>query len=320
MMRYGILLILIFIIVICCLYQNTRECDIREKMCGCVNENKSHSSSLSKPYMWVYWELINGATAPPPYISLCMDIMKKNVKNTFNVIFLNEKTIFNYLSDLRKDINTLPIALKTDYIRVRLLTQYGGLWVDADTIIMTDLREIADKLSKGIDYVGAGCTGGYCIDQEGYGRPSNGVMGSIKNGKLISRCLKALDVKLNAYYQTPLNLRKELDYFELGKKIIWTEYDELKKSEPNYVIYHVPSYADGTRNKQGQWIAMDLIFTQPIEYSDINKLMFVMLVNSAYCGKNTHYNWFCGLSREDILSGNYFVSELFRRAINVSQC
>ena len=43
--------------------------------------------------------------------------MKKNCSNNFNVVFLNEKTIFDYWPELRKDINDLPIALKTDYIR-----------------------------------------------------------------------------------------------------------------------------------------------------------------------------------------------------------
>ena len=307
-----LLLIIIFIIIIWCLYtherldKHTNDCTV-EGMCDTISQ---------KPYMWVYWELVNGATSPPPYIMLCMEIMKKNMAKTFNVVFLNEKTVFDYLPDLRKDINDLPIALKTDYVRINLLTHYGGLWLDADTIVMTDLREIAQKLNEGVDYIGAGCTGAVCLDQEGYGKPSNQFMGSVKNGKLVSRCLHALNMKLNAYYQTPLKDRKEFDYFDLGKKIIWTEYQQLKKEDPEYVMYHVPSYADGTRDADGHWIAMDLIFPKPIKYSHRDKLMVVMMVNSSICGKNSHYNWFCGLDRSTILSGNYFVSGLFNTALS----
>lgn len=317
----SLLIIIIFIMVICylCTLEGLGDSSIDKTNDNCGIEGMdgliNNTEQASKPYMWVYWELINGAKSPPPYVTLCLEIMKKNASGTFNVVFLNEKTVFDYLPDLRKDINDLPIALKTDYVRVRLLTKYGGLWVDADTIVMTDLREIAQKLNQGVDYVGVGCTGAVCRDQEGKGKPSNGVMGSVKNGRLITRCLKALDVKLNAYYQTPLKERKEFDYFDLGKKIIWNEYQELKREDPTYTVYHVPSYADGTRDDEGHWVAMDLIFSKPIKYSHRDKLMVVMLVNSAYCGKDSHYNWFCKLQRPDILSGNYFVTGLFNTAL-----
>lgn len=96
-----------------------------------------------------------------------------------------------YLPDLRKDISTVPIALKTDYIRVRLLHGYGGLWVDADTILMNNLHNIASKLAHGVDFIGCGCTGKICIHMDGYGKPSNGVMGSVSHGKRITMCLRA---------------------------------------------------------------------------------------------------------------------------------
>ena len=280
-----------------------------------IDNNYENMTTFSKPYMWVYWELVNGAKQPPEYISLCMDIMKKNASSNFNIIFLNEKTVFNYLPDLRKDINDLYIALKTDYIRVSLLKKYGGLWVDADTIIMTDLREIAEKLNLGIDYIGVGCTGAICKDQEGYGKPSNGIMGSVINGRLISRCLNKLNNKLDDYYNLPIKSRKNFDYFDLGKLIIWDEYKKLKKEDKTYQIYHVPSYADGTRDIKGRWVAMNLIFTNKIKYKDIKKLSFVMLVNSSFCGPNTRYNWFCKLNCNEILTGNYFISELFNMAL-----
>jgi hypothetical protein len=272
-----------------------------------------------KPYLWVYWELINGATKPPDYITLCINIMKRNCSENFNLVFLNEKTIFNYLPDLRKDINDLPIALKSDYIRVRLLKKYGGLWMDADTIVMTDLKEIAQKIIEDVDFIGFGCTGEICKDNEGYGRPSNGVMGSVRNGKLITRCLNALNLKLNAYYDTPINERKNFNYFELGKLIIWKEYINLMKEDPNYKMYHVPSYSDGTRDNEGKWVALDLIFNKPINYKDRSKLLVVMLANSSYCGNNKKYNWFCKLKRNDILNGDYFVSTLFREALNYNK-
>lgn len=268
----------------------------------------------NKPYLFVYWELINGATKPPDYISMCLELIKKNGSRFFNVVALNEKNVFDYIPDLRKDINTLPIALKTDYIRVKLLYNQGGVWLDMDTILMNNLKDIADKLNSGVDFLGSGCTGDRCIDQEGYGRPSNGVIGSVKNGRLIGRCLTALDTKLNEYYSISSENRKNFDYFELGKLVIWKELSKLMNDDPSYRYYHVPSYSDGTRDKYGAWVAPEIIFGKTFEYLHPDRLLFIMLANSLYCGKDTYYNWFCKLNKDEILNGKYFITELFKRA------
>lgn len=307
---YLLLLIgLIICIMICCVCYDATKLE-------CMQKNQLHTTTTSKykPYMWVYWELIKDAKEPPDYIKMCLEIIKKNGSRYFDVVQLNEKNIFDYIPDLRKDINTLPIALKTDYIRVKLLYMYGGLWIDADTILMNNLKDIADKLNKSVDFIGFGCTGPVCKDQEGYGRPSNGVIGSIKHGRLIDRCLKALDIKLNYYFSLPLNKRKEFDYFELGKMIIWTEYDKLMKDDPSYKMYHVPSYSDGTRDINGVWIAKDIIFEKNFTYAHPDKLLVIMLANSHYCGDKPYYNWFCKLNRTQIIKGDFFISKLFRRA------
>jgi hypothetical protein len=297
-----IILILIFLIILWYLIN--------------IDQNyKEPFTNNKKPYLWVYWELVDNAKVPPPYISLCLDIMKQNTSDVFDIKILDEKSVFGYLPDLRSDINELPIALKTDYIRVRLLKTYGGVWIDADTICINDLKVLADKLNQGVDYIGVGCTGVICKDGDGYGKPSNGLMGSIPNGRLISKCAKALDDKLNAYYKIHANERKQFDYFELGKKIIWEQYDLLIKEDPTYKMYHIPMYADGTRDIDGKWVAMDLIFTNHIKYEKPDELMIVMLANSVYCSKDPKYNWFCGMSREDILKGKYFISGLFNRAL-----
>jgi hypothetical protein len=142
-------------------------------------------------------------------------------------------------------------------------------------------------------------------------------MGSIKRGKLISRCLDALNVKLDTYFNLPINQRKEFDYFELGKIIIWEEYEKLIKKEPSYKMYHISSDRDGTRDIDGYWVSPNLIFKKNIIYKNPNNLLLVTLANSIYCGKDPKYNWFCGLSREEILNGDYFISKLFKKALKL---
>jgi hypothetical protein len=272
-----------------------------------------------KPYLWVYWELKNDASKPPDYITLCIETMKKN-GYLFNMVLLNEKNVFDYLPDLRLDINELPlIALKTDYIRVALLYKYGGIWLDADTIMMEPLTKVVDLINNGEDFIGFGCTGETCIT-DGYGFPSNGAMASKKHSVLMERCLNSLNKKLDEYFnydKIENKEKKELDYFELGKLIIWDNIEKLE-NEQNYTYYHFPSSVDGTRDKDGKWIAKELIFNKHIDLLDEDKLMLVFLVNSSICGDDKDYNWFCKLSKEQVLNGDYFVSHLFRRALNIN--
>lgn len=272
--------------------------------------------NTDKRKIWIYWQLINGAMKPPEYIELCLNIMKKNGSRYFDVIILDEKTVFKYIPNLRNDINDLPIALKTDYIRVKLLQMYGGIWIDADTILMNNLFDIYTKLNKGIDFISFGCTGPICKSNDGYGRPSNGIIASQANGRLITNMLIALETKLNDYYKLSINQRKQFDYFELGKKIIWQEFDKLIKQDPTYSIEHISSEQDGTRDCSGKWIVPELIFNKNINYCNMDKLLVVMLANSIYCGNDKKYNWFCNMSISQILNNNYPISKLFKKAIS----
>ena len=176
-----------------------------------------------KPKLWTYWETKKGSKKPP-YIDMCLELFHKKCKNVYDVIILDDKSVYKYLPNLRKDLDKFPLSLKSDYIRVALLYKYGGLWLDADTIVITDLHEIKEKLDEGWDFVGFGCTNDVCFN--GYPRPSNGAMASQKNGRLMGKCLEDLDNKLNE--------KDEFDYFELGKHILWTNIESLE----NYNYYH----------------------------------------------------------------------------------
>jgi mannosyltransferase OCH1-like enzyme len=159
MLKLSCCVLLLFLIIL--IVKNTYK----------YNELFDHQVYNNKPFLWVYWENLNG-NKTPSYIQLCLDIIKKNGSKYFNVILLNESNIFYYLQNLRKDINDLPIALKTDYIRVRLLYKYGGLWMDADTLLMNDIKHIADKLNNNeIDFIGFGCTGVVCKDNDVFSKP-----------------------------------------------------------------------------------------------------------------------------------------------------
>ena len=108
-----------------------------------------------KPIIWMYWENKKGSTVPDS-ITLCWKTIIANNKNDFQIKILNEQNINDYLPNLNKKyLLYKEIAHKADYIRFCLLYEYGGIWLDSDTIIFRSLKEIMEKVNE----YGFVCTG-----------------------------------------------------------------------------------------------------------------------------------------------------------------
>lgn len=253
--------------------------------------------------VWVYWENKDGYT--PTHIQLCFDTFDKHLTNKYKVILLDQNSIKKYLPDVRNDLNSLMIAQKVDYYRIALLYKYGGIWIDADTIIMNNLDDIFDKL-KTYDFVGFGCTQYICFN--GKNQPSNGVLASQKYSKLMKLCLEKLNNKLDD------NARnfKQIEYYDLGKYVIWEALNELKPT--GYEYYHYPSEYDGTRDINGIWLDTNRHFSEEdINLIDENKLFFVFLTNA---GINQYQPWVKTSDKKTLLNGKFWISKMFRKSLS----
>lgn len=258
--------------------------------------------------VWVYWENINRSTYPT-YIKLCIDTMKKHLGSKHSLIILNDKNIKEYLPNLRDDFKNLKTAQKVDYYRIALLKKYGGLWIDADIIVMRDFDEIFDKIDEGNDYVGFGCTGRQCSD--GYFRPSNWVLASKPNGLLVSKVLEKLDAKLD--YRNKKEIQNDDTYHDYGKMVIWDSLDELKKDD--YTYYHFSSEHDGARDNNKYWIHTPNFFSlEQTQFLNESKLFFVVLYNSEISG-NKEYNWVNDCDESRLLNGNEWLCSLYRKSL-----
>ena len=274
-------------------------------------ENFSNNNENKTPRLiWIYWENIN-RNNNPTYIKLCFDTMKKHLGTKYNLIFLNEKTVKNYLPDLRGDFNNLKIAQKVDYYRIILLYKYGGIWIDADIIVMRDFDPIFQKLDEGYDYVGFGCTGYEC--SYGYFRPSNWVMGARKGSILMAKCLEKLNKKLDS--RNINQVQNDTTYHDYGKIILWDSLDELKPS--GYKYYHFTSEYDGARDKNKNWIHVDNFFsTNKTEFLNEPKLFFIVLYNSEISSE-PKYKWVYDCDESRLLYGNEWICSLYRKSLNI---
>jgi phosphorylcholine metabolism protein LicD len=252
-----------------------------------------------KPYLWTYWDNVNDSQTPP-LISLCFDTVKINCTASFDIVKLSKDNILEYLPEIeeyKEYIDKLQIAHKVDLYRVMLLYKYGGLYLDADTIVLRDPIEIMDKLDR-YDYAGFGCTGNKCTN--GYMKPSNGILASRPNTYLMGHILMNI-----------LNKIKTIDkfnYFVLGKYVIW---EELKKIE-DYEYYHYDNKFDGTRDVNGNWVTTKIIFSDlPINYDNEEEMIFFTLYNSEISDDVKK------LSANDLLSTNWNISKFLKRGLHI---
>ena len=261
-------------------------------------------------YIWVYWENINRPNYPT-HIKLFLDTIKLHLGTKYKLVILNEKTISQYLPDLRDDFFNLMVAQKVDYYRIALLYKYGGIWLDADIIVMKDLEPIFKKLDEGYDYVGFGCTGYQCSN--GKFKPSNWVMGARPQSVLMELILSKLDTKLNL---RDTNIKQSDDtYHDYGKMVIWEALDDLKQQ--GYDYYHFTSEYDGTRDSDKYWVHTPNFFnTNPTKLLAESKVLFIVFYNSEISPRKD-LHWIRDCDESQLLYSKLWLGELYRKALGI---
>jgi mannosyltransferase OCH1-like enzyme len=232
--------------------------------------------------IWLYWENAKDKHKPP-YLDLCFETIKKNRGKFDKIILLNEQTIHNYieLPYYWKDVEC--IAHKTDYLRSRLLLKYGGLWLDSDTVILSDLSWILEVLNK-YSFIGWG-------DDNG---PYIGTFACNKGDKLVQRWAERQD---KIFY------KKQWGWAKLGTDILW---EEAKKFRIALFPYKMIAPID--------WRDWRKFFSEQISKEDIIKLDIKMItLYNNFMGKELLY-----ISREGILKGNTLLSKIFRCVLKVN--
>ena len=112
-----------------------------------MNNIQNFENSSNKPYLWQYWDNIDGRETPA-YINLCFKTVDRKCSKSFQIVRLDKDNISKYLpevNDYKELLTNLIVAHKVDIYRIMLLFKYGGIYLDADTICLRDPIEIIDK-------------------------------------------------------------------------------------------------------------------------------------------------------------------------------
>jgi hypothetical protein len=266
------------------------------------HKKKQKEHLTSKPYIWCYWETMEGRQKPA-YIDLCHDSLQHNCKNCFKIHQLNEKSIRNYLPELNPaDLDHLSIPHKTDYYRYALLEKYGGIWIDADIIISKCLCPLYKQLMESPhDYMGFGCgrSRQSCSkNPDGKNNPTNWLMISKPNTKFM-KCVRksAEEVILQ---------KKGFKYHEIGKRAL-EKCVQYMNQTGDWDYIHIPSSCneyDSRGNKLNN-------IMKPYNVRDCSsKRYFFPLYNTA----PGYPDWFKNLSKDDLINERgpqkYYLKEI----------
>jgi len=119
-----ILLLIIFFIILC----------FYKKKYYSINDTFININNYILPKtIWVYWD----NPILPHNISLIINNNKKILGNEWIINVLNDSNINDYLDieTFPKNYDTLQVQHKADFIRLKVLEKYGGIWMDACIII-----------------------------------------------------------------------------------------------------------------------------------------------------------------------------------------
>lgn len=103
---------------------------------------------MSKQRIWIYWH--QGFENAPDLVKLCAESWKV-LNPDYEVILLDENNLGDYISIPKQfNLSRKPISLQlySDFIRLELLTRYGGAWADSTVYCARPLSEWLTEYSS----------------------------------------------------------------------------------------------------------------------------------------------------------------------------
>lgn len=191
-----------------------------------IFENGHYSNNndyLIPKIVWMFWDGVI------PYEIECFHKKIKIDNPNWDIKILNFKNIKQYIQDdIKWHELDMPIANITDYIRIRLIYEYGGIWLDSSIILNTTLDNILNlNDNKTYDYIGfyrdiSTLNINYPVIESWF-------FASYKKNNFIKKILDiytpVLQLGSKKYYK---KLQERSDFLEISQKI----------SPPEYLIYY----------------------------------------------------------------------------------
>lgn len=215
--------------------------------------------------------------------------------NGYKVNLITPDNITNYIKDLPDYFYNLCPAHQADYVRVCVICDHGGIWLDSDTLVLDKLDSLFDKINT---------MNGFFIIQNNE-ILWNGIFGSKPNTSLMLEWKKRMIQIFN-------EKKEKISWSEVGNDLLMNIYNEIPTIYNNYMILN------GLDNMYPiNWNnCVEEFINKPYDnYKNIIREYqpLVVLVNSVY--KNLE-----DITEQEILNGNmplnYFINKSLENMLN----
>ena len=264
--------------------------------------NNVNKLNKNKPIIWMYWENKKGSTIPD-CITLCWKTIIANNKNDFQIKILNEQNVTDYLPNLNKNyLLYKEIAHKADYIRFCLLYEYGGIWLDSDTIVFRSLKEILQKVDK----YGFVCTG---YEKNATTKEYFTIINFLASKPKNTICLMVKEyIEKFLNEQLVKGIEQQWDYVGYYLSYI------INSNNYKYFLYHI-SYFYPLYTYSNDNVIFEMIMNMPNDIiKEIENYCFGQsLSNSVRSSEFKSYK------EHELLNSEYAYSKLFKFALNKTE-
>lgn len=244
--------------------------------------------SNSENNVYIYW--VGKEYSLIKILRNLINIHSTNGKG-YNVHFINDKNLHEYIDDIPSNFKDLCPAHQADYVRVNVIYKRGGIWLDSDTIVMESLDSLFD-LIKNYD--------GFFI-RENNQTLCNGIFGSKANTEV----MKLWKTKIDEI----INKKSNIEWNEIGSYILESIPNEL------FSNYHIFNGLDNIYPINWDKCVDEFLLKPYENYQKIirNYQPLVVLVNSVY--KHLEH-----LSEKEILKLNLPLNYFINKSFENSKC
>jgi len=209
----------------------------------------------------------------------------------YKVHLINDKNLNKYVKDLPECFKRLKPAHQADFVRVSVICDYGGIWLDSDTLVMDSLDSLFDILDT---------KDGFFIYENNH-EIWNGVFGSKKSTELMNQWKHEIITKLD-------DKKENIAWTDIGTIVLEKFRNENKNYYQNYEFFN------GLDNMYPvNWNnCVEEFIKKPYDnYKNIKRdyQPIIVLVNWVYKELETKTN-------DEIMNGNmplnYFINKSFQ--------
>tara|TARA_R110000803_G_scaffold3285_4_gene11196 strand:- start:2329 stop:3696 length:1368 start_codon:yes stop_codon:yes gene_type:complete len=248
--------------------------------------------------VWVYWE-----SDMPPIIQLCVETMDRHLGDQFHLITPASLRLMGggHLLELTE---TVSKAYRSDLIRLWLIKTYGGVWMDADTIVVNRLPDDFIQAVETGDLVGVYNQ----HTKKGWG--ADGMIatpfGAKKDSQVIQFCFDTVLAEITAF----TTRGKKISYGSTSVGILSRAYKRFKDTHAvtrfkHWRLHRIPWFKSGIFNSK----CADSSFKSYAAWNDNV---------CAYHLTNKVINRWKGKTRGEILKSGTFLAGVFGRALGLT--